>query len=144
MAGIVFDTNIWIARQPQTLPSSLQMSVVVLQELIAGAADTTAVKKFEAAKKLYERENKLLVPTADDWLVAGRTINSMLRGLRSKHDGKTPRLPHQEKQRIIRDVLIARTVKRVGALLVTDDRKDFERIRRFCNVRVMSAHDFFQ
>ena len=65
MAGIVFDTNIWIAYQPQTLPRSLQMSVVVLQELIAGAADTTEVKKWEAAKKRYEQENKLLVPTAD-------------------------------------------------------------------------------
>lgn len=144
MAGIVFDTNIWIAYQPQTLPRSLQMSVVVLQELIAGASDTTEVKKWEAAKRRYEQENKLLVPTADDWIMAGRTLNAMLRGLRSKHDGRTPKLPDQEKQRIIRDVLIARTVKRAGALLVTDNRKDFERIKRFCNVRIESAQDFFQ
>jgi predicted nucleic acid-binding protein len=37
--AIVFDTNIWIAYQPQTLPRSLHMSVVVLQERLAGAAD---------------------------------------------------------------------------------------------------------
>ena len=100
----------------------------LLQELIAGAADTTEVKKWEAAKKRYEQENKLLVPTADDWLIAG-TLNAMLRGLRSRHDGKTPKLPDWEKQRIIRDVLIARTVRRVGALLVTNNTKEFSRIK---------------
>ena len=79
MAAVVFDTNIWIAYQPRTLPRSLHMSVVVLQERLAGAADATDVKKHEAAKKQYEREGKLLVPTADDWIEAGKVLNSLLR-----------------------------------------------------------------
>ena len=70
MTAVVFDTNIWIGYQPRTLPRSLHMSVVVLQERLAGAADATDVKNYEAAKKQYEREGKLLVPNADDWIEA--------------------------------------------------------------------------
>ena len=143
MAAIVFDTNIWIGYQPRTLPRSLHMSVVVLQERLAGAADATDVKNYEAARKQYEREGKLLVPTADDWIEAGKVLNSLLRGLKSKRGGKTPRLHPQEKQRIIRDVLIARTVKRVGALLVTDNAHDFKMIKQFCNVRTKSGREYF-
>jgi len=140
---IVFDTNIWIAYQPESLPRSLHMSVVVLQELLAGAVDATDVKKHEAARKQYEREGKLLVPTADDWIEAGKVLNSLLRGLKSKRGGKTPKLHHQEKHRIIRDVLIARTVKRAGALLVTDNARDFKMIKQFCNVRIQNGREYF-
>jgi predicted nucleic acid-binding protein len=142
--GIVFDTNIWIAYHPETLPRSLQMSVVVLQELIAGAPDTTAIKKFEAAKKKYEQEGKLLVPTAEDWVIAGRILNSLLRGLKSKNKGRTPKLADSEKQRIIRDALIARSVKRVGAILVTDNTKDFRLIERFCRLNLKTAKEYFR
>ena len=93
------------------------MSVVVLQELLAGAADATDVKKHEAAKKQYEREGKLLVPTADDWIEAGKVLNSLLRGLKSRRGGKTPGLHYQEKQRIIRGVLIARRSSESAACL---------------------------
>lgn len=144
MPGIVFDTNIWIAYHPETLPRSLQMSVVVLQELIAGAPDATAVKKFEAAKKEYEQEDKLLVPTADDWVIAGRILNALLRGLKSKNRGKTPKLPDSEKQRIVRDVLIARSVKRIGATLVTDNTRDFMLIKRFCRLKLKTAKEYFR
>ena len=99
--GTVFDTNIWIAFQPTAFPKNMLMSVVVLQELIAGAPDAGAIRKYEAAKKQYERENRLLVPTAEDWVLAGKTLNAMLRGLRSHKDGLTPKLPANEKQRII-------------------------------------------
>jgi len=143
VAGIVFDTNIWISYRPKTLPRSLQMSVVVLQELIAGAPDATAVKKYEAAKKDYEKESKLLVPTADDWVIAGRVLNSLLRGLKSRNKGLTPKLPDSEKQRIVRDVLIARSVKRVSATLVTDNTKDFRQIERFCPLKFQTAKQYF-
>lgn len=141
--AIVFDTNIWIAYQPETFPKSLLMSVVVLQELVAGAPDSTGVKKYEAARKEYERENRLLVPTADDWFLAGKVLNSLLRGLKPERGGRTPKLHPDEKQRIIRDVLIARTARRVNALLITDNLDDFKRIKKFCDVRVQSGAEFF-
>ena len=141
--AIVLDTNIWIAYQPETFPKSLLMSVIVLQELVAGAPDHTGVKKYEAARKEYERENRLLVPTADDWFLAGKILNALLRGLKSERGGKTPKLHPNEKQRIIRDVLIARTVRRVNGLLITDNIDDFKRIKKFCNVRLQSGKAFF-
>ncbi|MEN3333244.1 MAG: hypothetical protein V7641_2609 [Blastocatellia bacterium] len=141
--AIVLDTNIWIAYQPETFPKSLLMSVVVLQELVAGAPDNAGVQKYEAARREYEKENRLLVPTADDWFLAGKVLNSLLRGLKSERGGKTPKLHPDEKQRIIRDVLIARTVRRVNGLLITDNIADFKRIKKFCNVRVQSGKEFF-
>ena len=141
--AFVLDTNIWIAYQPETFPKSLLMSVIVLQELVAGAPDYTGVKKYEAARKEYERENRLLVPTADDWFLAGKILNALLRGLKSERGGKTPKLHPNEKQRIIRDVLIARTVRRVNGLLITDNIDDFKRIKKFCNVRLQSGKAFF-
>jgi predicted nucleic acid-binding protein len=56
----------------------------------------------------------------------------------------TPRLPAAEKQRIIRDVLVARTSRRAGALLVTDNLKDFKLIARFCAVRTMTGTKYFK
>lgn len=41
------------------------------------------------------------------------------------------RISKSEQQRIIRDALIARAVRRAGALLVTDNVSDFKMIRSF-------------
>lgn len=75
--------------------------------------------------------------------MAGKVLNSLLRGLKSKRGGLTPKLPAAEKQRIIRDVLIARTVRRAGALLTTDKLRDFQLIKRFCAVRVAAGRQYF-
>ena len=83
------------------------------------------------------------MPTGDDWFVAGKVLNSLLRGLRSHSEGRTPKLPASEKNRIIRDVLIARTVRRTKAVLITDNLKDFDLIRRFCAVRTVQASSYF-
>lgn len=119
------------------------MCAVVLQELTAGAVDSTDLKKWETVYRAYEKERKLLVPTGEDWWLAGKVLNSLLRGLKSKAGGLTPKLAAAEKQRIIRDVLIARAAKRAGALLVTDNLADFAMIRRFCAVQVVSGKSYF-
>jgi predicted nucleic acid-binding protein len=142
--GIIFDTNIWIAYEPTNIPKSLVMPAVIMQELVAGASDTEAIKRYEAARKQYEREGKFLAPTGEDWWQAGRILNSLLRGLKSKSGGRTPKLHPDEKQRLIRDVLIARIALRSGALLVTDNLADFKKIKRFCNVRLQSGSQYFK
>jgi predicted nucleic acid-binding protein len=48
-----------------------------------------------------------------------------------------------QKYRITHDVLIARTAKRSGVTVVTDNTKDFEAIQNFCNVRLMTGDDYF-
>ncbi len=143
MPGIVFDTNIWIAYKPTKLPNDLVMSAVVLQELVAGARDRSILKRLEASRKQYEKEDKLLVPAGEDWYKAGKILNSFLRNLKAKSGGKTPRLQPSTVQQMFRDTLIAASVSRTHALLITNNVSDFEAIQRYCKVRIQSGRDFF-
>ena len=143
MPRVTFDSSVFISYKPTSLPSGSLLSVVVIQELLSGARDNSEVREWIATANKFNKEGRLLVPTMEDWLQTGRVINLLLRGLTSTAKGKTPKLPYADKQRIIRDVLIARTVKRAGALLVTDNLRDFKIISRYCNVRIMSGKDFF-
>ena len=143
MPTVTYDTSAIIAYKPAEFPSGFLMSAVVIQELTAGAADKSEVQQWDAARRAYEKVGALLVPTGEDWWLAGKVLNSLLRGLKSKYGGRTPRLSATEKQGIVRDVLIARTVRRAGALLVTENLRDFKMIRRFCAVRVISGADYF-
>ena len=115
----------------------------MIQELIAGAADASVVKHWITVARQAEKAKRLLVPTVQDWIEAGKILNNLLRGLKSKNKGKTPKLPGKETQQIIRDVLIARCVKRAGETLVTDNLKDFKMIERFCEVKIRSGGEFF-
>jgi predicted nucleic acid-binding protein len=140
----LFLTRTSIAYKPANLPGSLLLSAIVLEELVAGAVDAEEVKRYDAARKKFEKEGRLLVPTGEDWYLAGKVLNSLLRGLKSKAGGKTPKLHPDEKARIVRGVLIARVAHRAGALLVTDNLDDFNRIKRFCNVRLQSGQEYFK
>ena len=91
----------------------------------------------------FHKDGRLLVPDRDDWIEAGKILNNLLREQGSARGGKTPKLHPAEKQRIVRDVLIARCAKRAGATLITDNQKDFAAIRRYCNVRIRSGRSFF-
>ncbi len=114
----------------------------MIQELTAGAVDKSDVQRWETAFKAQEEQGTLLVPTGEDWWLVGKILNSLLRGLKSKSRGKTPRLHPDEKQRLIRDVLIARTARRADALLVTNNVSDSQSIKPFCNVRIESGAQY--
>ena len=143
MPIITFDTCIFISYQPSYLPKGFRMTAVVLQELTVGASDNTEVKYWNEVRKAREKDGTLLVPNGEDWWIAGKVLNSLLRGLKSENAGKTPKLSADEIQRITRDVLIARTVKRENALLITDNITDFNKIKKFCDVKTQSGKDFF-
>lgn len=143
MPGVTYDTSIFISYKPTSLPAGFRMSAVVLQELTAGSVDDSEVRRWGVARRDLEREGTLLIPTGEDWWMAGKVLNSLLRGLKSRSGGLTPRLPPSEIQRIIRDVLIARTARAAGALVVTDNISDFKKIQRFCAVRLVSGREYF-
>jgi len=46
MAKVIYDANIYIRYKRQLVPHSFYMSAVVLQELLAGAADSANVKEL--------------------------------------------------------------------------------------------------
>jgi hypothetical protein len=144
MPKVTFDTNIFISRKYAQLPEDFYMSVVVLQELVAGAQDDAELKALAVARREYEKSEKLLIPTAEDWWLVGKVIYALQKGLKSQRGGLTPKMSSDQKYRITHDVLIARTAKRVGVTVVTDNIKDFEAIQRFCNVRLMSGDDYFR
>jgi len=139
---VTFDTCILISYHPTLIPARHLLSSVVVQELIAGAVDTSQAKMWAATAREFDKEQRLLTPNMEDWIEAGRILNNLLRGARSKNRGKTAKLSHDLKHRIIRDVLIARCVKRAGATLVTDNVKDFKLIARFCNVKIKTGKQF--
>jgi predicted nucleic acid-binding protein len=85
-----------------------------------------------------------LIPNTEDWWQVGLILNSLQRGRRSKKSGLIPRLTVAEKYRITNDVLIARTALRSGVTIITDNVKDFEKIKKFCNVKVIAGSDFFK
>ena len=144
MPIVTYDTNVFISRNPAYFPAGFVMSAVVMQELAAGAVDSSEMKQLNAARRAYEKEGRLLVPTGEDWWQAGKVLNALLRALKSKRGGLTPKLPDREKHRIVSDVLVAVTARRAGALVVTDNLKDFEKIKHYCDVKVMKATQFFE
>jgi len=143
MAKVTYDANIFIRYKPQSFPRSFYMSAVVLQELVAGANDASRIKDFERSRHEYLKNNKLLVPNEEDWWLAGLALNALQRGRRSKKTGKIPGISVAERHRIINDVLIARTAKRAGVIVVTDNVSDFRKIRNFCDVNVISGKQYF-
>lgn len=143
MAKVTYDANIFIRSKEESLPRSFYMSAVVLQELVAGANDASAIKGLERLRQEYRKANKLLVPNEEDWWHAGLVLNALQRGRRSKKTGKIPRISVAERHRIINDVLIARTAKRAGVTVVTDNVSDFRKIRNFCDVKVISGKKYF-
>lgn len=142
MAKITYDANILI-KYKQLLLRSFYLSVVVLQELLAGANDASTIKQLERVRHDYRKTGRLLVPTEEDWWHVGLTLNGLQRGRRSMKSGKIPRISAAERYRITNDVLIARSAKRAGVTVVTDNINDFQKIRNYCDVKVISGSKYF-
>ena len=98
---------------------------------------------MDLTRRQFEADGKLLVPTGEDWWQAGKVLNSMWRGLKSHRVGRTSAISKEEQQRLLRDVLIARTAKRANAVLVTENLADYKKISRFCDVKAISPREFF-
>lgn len=132
---VVVDTNVVIRHRMSEVPGFV--SAVVLQELTAGARDTAEVRRLGAMRAAAEDDGVLLTPDGEDWFQAGKVLNALYLGLRSHREGYTAAIPKDEQNRLLRDVLIARSAKRINVPVVTYNRADFEKIRRFCNVQIL-------
>lgn len=144
MAKVTFDTNVFIKQKAVKLPSDFFLSAIVLQELTAGALDSSRLKVLNQLRIQFEKAGRLLVPTGEDWWQAGKILNSLWKNLKSNSRGRAKGISSSEQQRIIRDVLIARTAKREGAIVVTFNTSDFEKIYRYCSVRIIHPREYFR
>lgn len=143
MPKVTFDSDVFMRRKPMKLPAGFYMSAVVIEELAAGARDGSVLKELEAALKDYQKAERLLVPTGEDWFQAGKVIYALQQGAKSKKTGDKPRMSPDVRTRLINDVLIARTARSAGVAVVTYNVRHFERIRRYCNVKLVDAAEYF-
>jgi predicted nucleic acid-binding protein len=105
-------------------------SVIVAQELRAGVQrpqDRRALQRN--VLKVFQRADRTITPSADAWHRSGDLLAEMAR---------------QERLEIARvskafanDVLLALSCREAGCVLVTDNERDFERIRRFAQFDYM-------
>ncbi|HKG45845.1 MAG TPA: hypothetical protein VKB02_03905 [Pyrinomonadaceae bacterium] len=147
MPYFTYDTSVIISRKlfaPQEMPHNFRMSAVVLMELTASAQDDTRRKAYERAFKQYEENNWLIVPNADDWLLAAKIMFLLAHGRRRDGRGKLRRMPPGASQRIALDVLIAVSARRWKAQVVTENWADFKAIQRYCNTTIIKATQFFK
>jgi len=147
MPYFTYDTSVIISRKlviPPAKVNKVLMSAVVLMELTASAQDNSQRKLYEGLFRDYRRDNSLIVPNEDDWLLASKVLYWLAQGRRKVSKGKLPRLAPGVSQRLALDALIATSARRWNAAVVTENWNDFAVIRRFCNVKVLKASEFFK
>lgn len=147
MPYFTYDTSVIISRkltQFDRLPGKFLMSAIVLMELTASASDSSRRKSFEQLFHAYRREERLIVPDADDWLLASKILFSLTQIRKRSQRGKLKPLPAGASQRLALDVLIAVSARRRKAIVVTENWHDFKLIQRYCNATIVTASEFFR
>ena len=110
MPYFTYDTSVIISRGRVTLPDEANdflMSSVVLLELMASASDNSRRKHYESLFRDSAKDNSLIVPNEDDWLLASKVLYWLTQGRRRVSRGRLPRLSPGVSQRLALDALIA-------------------------------------
>jgi predicted nucleic acid-binding protein len=102
------------------------LSVIVAQELRAGVQRVQDRRALERhVLNVFRRANRMLTPSADAWHKSGDLLAEMAR----KEGLEIPRVS----KAFANDVLLALSCREAGCTLVTDNERDFRRIRRFAS-----------
>lgn len=100
------------------------LSVVVAQELRAGVRQPADRKALERnVLSVFERASRVITPSAGAWHRSGDALAAMV-----KRDGLE--LARVSKA-FANDILIAESCREAGCVLITENVRDFSRIRRF-------------
>ncbi|OFW12528.1 MAG: hypothetical protein A3F70_17780 [Acidobacteria bacterium RIFCSPLOWO2_12_FULL_67_14] len=100
------------------------LSVIVAQELRSGVRRSQDRRALEQrVLNVFERANRTITPSADAWHRSGDLLAEMARkdGLEIGRTAKA----------FANDILLALSCREAGCVLVTDNQRDFQRIRRF-------------
>lgn len=100
------------------------LSVVVAQEILAGVrqpADRRSLERYLLS--VFERTKRVITPSAETWHVSGDVLAAM-----AKQEGLE--LARVSKA-FANDILLAASCREAGCILITENLRDFERIRRF-------------
>jgi hypothetical protein len=97
------------------------MSTVVMMELLAGAQSARDRRSLASLFGAFRRAGRLLVPVASVYEEAGEVLQRLRTELDYDVRGAFS---------ISNDVLIALSARSIGATVVTQNREDFEAIRK--------------
>ncbi len=136
MQAMLFDTSIYVTALRSADSSamdsrriaagaSIWLSSVVLEELYAGvsARDQVVVEQLE---RRFRAANRILVPNLTDWTQTGKVLAL----LAAKYDYE-----RIGRGRLTNDALIAMSVGRLGATVVTANARDFAKLAEFRSFR---------
>jgi len=131
----VLDTNCFIAasRSDQDAASleifvqkaapRLYLSTVVAAELRAGTTRVRDLSKLEkAVLKPYYKRGRVINPSAAGWKALGKTLAWLV-----KHEGIILRTTPRS---FIFDILLAYSCRELGAVLISANERDLQRIRQ--------------
>ena len=113
-----------LQRFHRSFSPSEHFSVIVAQELRTGMQRPQDRKALERnVLKVFQRANRTITPSADAWHRSGDLLAEMAKkeGLEIARISKA----------FANDVLLALSCREAGCVLVTDNERDFQRIRRF-------------
>jgi predicted nucleic acid-binding protein len=132
MSRIIIDTNIYIdyfnsGKYAQVIyqeeyPQIIYVSSIVLMELMAGSFSRADVAIVNNMVKVARAANKIVTPIYTDYVETGR----ILAKLQSEKGYDLKKV-----YSLTNDVLIALSARRIGATVVTQNRRDFEAIQEF-------------
>jgi predicted nucleic acid-binding protein len=144
MAYYVCDTSTYISRKLSDLPDNFLFSSIVLMELMAGAIDDSQRKVYEQVHRAYARDNSLIVPDVDDWLIASRVLYWLAQGRRRSSKGRALRLLPGAAQRMALDALIAVSARSYDAIVITENWADFKAIQHYYKFKCIKGSEFFK
>jgi|SRR5450432_1917746 predicted nucleic acid-binding protein len=134
MRAAILDTSVYIdfwerelrAEELATIHAAfvVRFSAVVLSELRRGARHQQARRTVEG---LFRHAAEIWEPAAADWWEAGKLVREI---------GDAQTWDTNKRREFQNDVLIALTARGRGALLVTSNRTDFEKLERRVGLRV--------
>jgi predicted nucleic acid-binding protein len=113
-------------------------------ELLASAKDNSQRTELELAYRYYAKDNSLIIPDSDDWLMASKVLYWLAQGRRRSAGGKSPRLRPGASQRMALDVLIAVSARRWRTTVITENWDDFKMIQHYCHVKIIKGSAFFK
>ena len=100
------------------------LSVIVAQELRAGVQRLQDQKVLERhVLNVFKRANRTITPSTDAWHMSGELLAAMARKEGLEIAGVSKSFGN--------DILLALSCREAGCVLVTDNERDFRRIRRF-------------
>ena len=108
----------------------LHLSAVVRAELTQGAKGKAGRALVDKLARPFERCGRVVTPAYEDWVTAA-TAQSKL----------WDESPSQRTKKLLFDLLLACSARRIGAWLVTENERDFQRIDRWLPTKRLRIAD---